>query len=119
MLFRKAKIDDVKELKDEIERLEKERNDLNKQVAQLKLDKKMEVENIKHLTKLKEEKDKLATERLKVQMEGEKNQAIAVVKDEYRDKTEQQLTTERDNMKEMYNEILKRLPNINVEGKLK
>ena len=79
----------------------------------------MEVENIKHLTKLKEEKDAVTAERLKVKMEGEKQEAIAVVKDEYRDKTEKQLTTERDNIKSMYESILARLPNVNIEGKLK
>ena len=46
---------------------------------------------------------------------GEKNKEIAKVKDEYRDKVEEQLETRAKETKEMYNEILKRLPDVNVK----
>ena len=51
-------------------------------------------------------------------MEREKDSEIAKVKDDYRDKLEGRLEKEVVNMKEMYGQILERLPNINVKGKI-
>jgi hypothetical protein len=50
--------------------------------------------------------------------ETEKNTAIAKVKDDFQNKLTAQLVTRGDELKEMYVEILARLPTIKVTGKL-
>jgi len=54
MFFNKK--DDSKELKYKIEGLEKERADLQREVNDLKSQKKIEEQEIKHLVKIKDEK---------------------------------------------------------------
>lgn len=106
-----------KQLKKDVDELEKQVKDLKKDAAQAKLDKKMFEEDIKHMTKMKEEKLEVAHEKKVIVLEKEKADAIAVVKDEYRDKLEERLKTEVENIKVMYGEILERLPNVNVRLK--
>ena len=101
-----------------VKSLEIERDKLKEEISDLKIQKKIEQEDIKHMVRLKEEKDLVIHERQKLEMENEKQKAINVVRDEYRDKLEKRLEVEVANMKEMYNQILARLPNINVKGKI-
>ena len=98
------------ELKHDVERLEKEKRALKEQ---------LEEEDIKHMVKINSERKEIELEKEKVKLEREKASEIATVKDEYRDKLEARLQTEVVNIKEMYGEILTRLPNINVEMKRK
>lgn len=110
-------VKDFRELKSTNKSLEKEKKTLKEEVADLKLKKKIEDEDIKHLVKLKQEQQEVEFAKRTVQMDGEKAEAIAEVKDKYRDKMEEQLKAETDNIKTMYGEILKRLPNVNVKLK--
>lgn len=105
------------ELEKEIEKLRKERMSLKDEVEDLKIQKKVSEEDIKHMTKMKEEKLDIAHQKNKLQLEQEKNEAVAKVKDEYRDKLEKRLETEVTNIKEMYGQILERLPNVNMRLK--
>ena len=112
---------DKKDLNDEIDTLkaakkalEREKLSLTEEVAQLKLKKKIEDEDIKHMVKLKEERQEVECQKKELTMEKEKSDAIAEIKDQYRDKTEGQLEKRGTEIKEMYGEILARLPNINV-----
>lgn len=104
-----------KELETEVSDLWKERGDLKKEVEYLKLQKKIETEDIKHMVKIKEEKMVVENERKQLERDREKDGEIAKVKDSYHDKVEKNLEKQLDNMKSMYGEILDRLPNVNVK----
>lgn len=108
----------------QIEGLEHERDKLNddllkvrNELAELKQKKKMEDEDIRHLVKLKEGKLDMEHQKRLIEVEGEKDKAIATVKDQYRDKMEAELGKQIDRMQQMYGEILGRLPNVNVRLK--
>lgn len=87
---------------------------LKEELALLKQEKKITEEDIKHMVRIKEEKLAIQAEREALERDREKEQAIAAVKDEYRNKLEQRLQTEVDNIRQMYSEILERLPKVSV-----
>lgn len=108
------------ELKTLIKGLEGERADLKREVEDLKSKKKIEEEQIKHLVKIKDEKREIEFKRKEMELEDKKNKEVAEVKDRYRDKLEENLVAQKDDIKSMYSEILERLPNINakISGKI-
>ena len=87
---------------------------LKDEVADLKHEKKITEEDIKHMVRIKEEKMAVEAERKEVQRDCKQQEAIATVKDEYRDKMESRLQSEVDNIKDMYGQILQRLPKVSV-----
>ena len=108
----------------QITTLESERDTLNDEnrkvkdeLAELKQKRKMEDEDIRHLVKIKEGKLDLEHQKKQVELEGKFQAEKAVVKDEYRDKLESTLQGQIKDVKGMYGEILKRLPNVNVRLK--
>ncbi len=108
----------------QITTLESERDTLNDEnrkvkdeLAELKQKRKMEDEDIRHLVKIKEGKLDLEHQKKRVELEGKFQAEKAVVKDEYRDKLESTLQGQIKDVKGMYGEILKRLPNVNVRLK--
>jgi chromosome segregation ATPase len=110
--------DDKKdELKATIRGLEEERSGLKREVEDLKSKKKIEEEQIKHLVKIKDEKRELEYKGKEMDLEAKKNADVAEVKDKYRDKLEENLIAQKDDIKGMYSEILKRLPDINARLK--
>ena len=88
---------------------------LQEELAQLRSQKKIEQQEIEHLVRLKQEKNEVEFEKRLARITKEKDQAIAKVKDDYRDKLEQRLAQEVESIKEMYGQILQRLPDINVK----
>jgi hypothetical protein len=94
--------------------LQTEKQRLTEEVERLKLDAKIKEEDIKHMVKMKGERQELEFKKRVMDVEKEKADAIARIKDENRDKMEERLIKEGDNIKEMYSEILKRLPDVNV-----
>ncbi len=109
--------EDSKELKSIIEGLETDRLTLKREVEDLKSKKKIEEEQIKHLVKIKDEKRELEYKKREMDLEAKKNDQVAEVKDKYRDKLEANLIAQKDDIKGMYSEILKRLPDINARLK--
>jgi len=114
----------IKELEDKREalelkndKLETERDTLKEDVADLKLKKKIEDEDIKHMVKMKEEALEIKFQKKEMELEKAKNNEVAKVKDDYRDKMESQLEKRGTEIKGMYSEILERLPNVNVRLK--
>ena len=107
-----------KELETECDTLRGDRRELKDEVEQLKLKKKIEEEDIKHMVKMKEERLDLEHQKHLQKSEMDKQKEIGEIKDKYRDKTEAQLEKQLTSMKEMYGEILERLPNINAKLKL-
>lgn len=92
----------------------------NKKLSQKK---QMEDEMVAHKLKMREESVKLDADKRVSESERksakQKDDGIAKVKDEYRDKLENQLEKRGDEMKEMYSEILTRLPDVNLAIKQK
>ena len=110
---------EVTELKAELlERkvLKTQVQDLKDEIAGLKSRKKIEEEDIKHMVRLKEERLEVKSQKMELTMEKEKQDAIAIIKDGYRDKMELRLETEVSNIKEMYGQILERLPKVTMKG---
>ena len=108
---------DIYTLEDERDGLTDENRKVKDELAELKQKRKMEDEDIRHLVKIKEGKLDLEHQKRQVKLEGEQQQAIATVKDDYRDKLESTLQKQVEDVKDMYGEILKRLPNVNVRLK--
>lgn len=94
--------------------LREEKHSLSLEIEKVKLEKKNEMEETKHLVKLRDEKREIEFKRKEMDIDALKADVIAKVKDEYRDKMEAQLKTETENIKTMYGQILERLPNIRV-----
>ncbi len=108
----------------QITTLESERDTLNdnlvsvrNELSELKQKRKMEDEDIRHMVKIKEGKLDLEHQKKQVELERQQQTAIATVKDDYRDKLESTLQSQIKDVKGMYSEILKRLPNVNVRLK--
>lgn len=108
---------EVKKLEDQKDSLDDQIISLNHEVKQLKLDRKIEDEDIKHMIKMKQEAVEIEKQKFELKCEGEKALEIAVVKDKYRDKLEDFLKSQVADMKSMYSDILGRLPEINVRLK--
>jgi hypothetical protein len=87
----------------------------NKKLAQTK---QIEEEMIAHKLKMREEQTTLDAEKKISEAERkaakEKDEGIAATKDTYRDKLENQLEKRGNEMKEMYSEILTRLPDVTM-----
>lgn len=98
---------DIRSLEDERDTIVDENRKVKDELAELKQTKKMEDENIRHLVKIKEE-------RLEIQHERKTQEAIAKVKDEYRDKQESLLNKQLEQGEKRYAEILARLPDVSV-----
>jgi len=85
---------------------------VKEELVEVKHQKKIEEEDIKHMVKMKEERTAVENEKKLLEMEREKDKAIAEAKDEFRDKLEGFLQTQVKDTKDMYSEILKRLPDV-------
>ncbi len=106
--------DKVSGLESRIDTLKDERDKLKEDVADLKLKKKIEDEDIKHMIKMREEAQELELKGKTLDLEKDKAEAIAKVKDDYQKKVETNLEKELGKMDGMYKELLNRLPDISV-----
>jgi len=105
------------ELSIEVVELRKQIREAKDELADVKHQKKMEDEDIKHMVKMSKEKNEIELKKNVMDCEKDKQEAIAEVKDKYRDKMEERLQLEVNNMKEMYNQILTRLPDVTARLK--
>lgn len=110
-------VDSLIEEKKELSDKAKERDKLRSEIEDLKSRKKIEEQEIRHMVKMKEERLQLEHEKKIQETEAEKEREVAKVKDAYRDKMETRLEAEVQNMKEMYGQILERLPNVTARLK--
>lgn len=108
---------EIVELEDQLKELKEDRTALKEEVADLKLKKKIEDEDIKHMVKMEREVLELEFQKKTVEMEKTQQETIGTVKDEYRDKVEKNLAEQLKDIKEMYKEVLARLPNVQVKMK--
>ena len=112
-------------LKKSVETLIGEKRDLKEQLEDLKLKKRLEQEEIKHMTKINEERLKQEIENEKIKIEKKYHQDISKFKEEQRvelvnslkefhTKMEDRFNSELTNLKETYKAIMERLPNVNL-----
>lgn len=104
-------------LEEDIKTLEEMVADAKKELAETKHKTKLEKENIQHLTRLNKEKDDVKFLKREQELIGEKQSAIAKVKDEYQDKVVKMMGEEKEGLMKMYEQILQRLPDINARLK--
>ena len=125
-MFRKRKIPEpqvlktLADLEEEVAELKTERDRLQENIRREKLEHKIVTEDIKHMTRLKEERLEVETDKIRQKLEREKDQEISKIKQEYFDKVERMKTEEIKRLHTMYEQVLARLPDIGValEGKV-
>lgn len=106
------------EPKTHVDNLKAKISSLKDELENLKLDATIERRDIEHLVKVKEEKSALANERKVIELEREKEKEVREIREEYARKLQDYLEQRGDDMKDMYTQVLDRLPNINVKGKI-
>lgn len=110
----------------EIERLKVELTDLQiqkgkdvariqEEIASLESRKKIEEQEIRHLVKMKEEKLLLETSRKEVELQKLFTQREMDLQTSYHDKVLSTIEESRKESKELYSQIMERLPNVNME----
>lgn len=87
---------------------------LTENIEDLKLKKKIEGEDIKHLVKIDQERKDIALDKEKLELEREKDKSIQTIREEYQKKQETLLNEQIKKGEEMYKEILKLMPDVNM-----
>lgn len=100
---------------EDVTALEKQAKVLKNEIAQLKSDKKIEDAEIKHLVKINKEKLDLEHSKKEVEMQADFQKKQMTLQTEYHDKVLAQIQESREEQRGTYAEIMKRLPNVNVE----
>lgn len=92
---------------------------LKKEIKELELQKTMEQREIEHLVKLKEEKLTVEFEKKEITLQKDFQKKEMALQTEYHNKIMAAIESARKEQQETYKEIMKRLPNVNVnlEGK--
>lgn len=119
LVSNKKLADKVDKMTGELDDLTVERRNLKDEIEGLKIKKKISEEDIKHMVKMREEKQDLEFQKREVALEKETQAKLHEISNTYRDKTEVQLERESSVMKEMYGQILERLPNISAKLNVK
>lgn len=96
--------------KEEIDRLKVE-------IEDLKLKKRMEEAEIKHLVKMKEEKQLIDYEKKEIELQKEFQKKEMDLQTKYHDKVLRTIEESRKESRELYTAIMERLPNVNVAMK--
>jgi hypothetical protein len=118
--------EELKDLKIQIKGLIKEKREATEQLEELKLKKRLEAEEIKHMSRINEERLKQEVEKEKLDVKKKYQDDINKFKEEQRqqlveslkgfhEKMEERFNSELDSFKEMHKVIIDRLPNINYE----
>ena len=116
---------DVAELQAEYEKTLKALRTTKEELEDLKLKKRLEAEEIKHMVRINEEKNKQELESEKIKIIKESQEAMAKFKEEQRvilveslkdfhGKIEKRFGDELSNLKEVYGMLMQRLPNVNL-----
>lgn len=98
-----------------IEELNQEVEVLKVTVKDLELKKRLEEEEIKHLVKMKEEKQLIELQKKEITLQQEFTKKEMELQTKYHDKVLTTIDESRKESKELYTEIMKRLPNVNVD----
>lgn len=110
----KQLVDREKSLGIAVDKLQEEVYDLKVSKRQLQLDNKIKIEDIEHMTRIKEEKLDIEFDKKVIKVERKKDGEVLTIKNEYRDKVITLLEEGKKELASMYTQILERLPDINV-----
>ncbi len=116
---------DVAELQGEYEKTLKALRSTKEEFEELKLKKRLEAEEIKHMVRINEEKNKQELDNEKIKLQREFAEMVTQLKDQNRRELEESLKTfhgkmesrfseELKNLKEVYGLLMQRLPNVNL-----
>jgi len=112
-------------LRKSVEQLVKDKQELKEQLEDLKLKKRLEQEEIRHMTKINEERLKQEVENEKITLAKQYNEKINKFREEQtadllkltkelHGKLEGRFNVELGNLKEIYQALMARLPNVNL-----
>ena len=116
---------DVAELQGEYEKTLKALRATKEELEELKLKKRLEAEEIKHMVRINEEKNKQELDNEKIKLQKECAEMVTQLKDQNRRELEESLkvfhgkmesrfSEELKNLKEVYGLLMQRLPNVNL-----
>ena len=116
---------DVAELQGEYEKTLKALRATKEELEELKLKKRLEAEEIKHMVRINEEKNKQELDNEKIKLQKEFAEMVTQLKDQNRRELEESLkvfhgkmesrfSEELKNLKEVYGLLMQRLPNVNL-----
>ena len=116
---------DVAELQGEYEKTLKALRATKEELEELKLKKRLEAEEIKHMVRINEEKNKQELDNEKIKLQREFAEMVTQLKDQNRRELEESLkvfhgkmesrfSEELKNLKEVYGLLMQRLPNVNL-----
>ena len=116
---------DVAELQGEYEKTIKALRATKEELEELKLKKRLEAEEIKHMVRINEEKNKQELDNEKIKLQREFAEMVTQLKDQNRRELEESLkvfhgkmesrfSEELKNLKEVYGLLMQRLPNVNL-----
>lgn len=91
--------------------------DLKRQIEELELKKRLEQQEIEHLVKMKEEKQLIAVQKKENELVAKYQQKEMALQTEYHGKVLATIEKAHTDIKEIYTQIMARLPNVNVEMK--
>ena len=92
---------------------------LKREIAELGLKKEIELRDIEHLVKIKEQKLALDFSQKELDLKNDFKDKEMKMQTEYHDKSIAQLGEAKKDMCDMYKEIMKRLPNVNARIEIK
>lgn len=90
---------------------------LKTELAELKLKKRIEEEEIKHLVKMKEEKQLIEGQKKEIELQKLFQKKEMELQSTYHEKVLKTIEESRKESRELYTQIMNRLPNVNVEMK--
>lgn len=96
------------------EELDRRVRELKAQLADLQSKKKIEEQETLHLVKIKTEAVEVEAQKKELAMQKAYQEKEMALRQEFFDKSLRQLEEARKEMREMYNEVLSRLPNVNM-----
>jgi hypothetical protein len=101
----------IKELVGPLDQMPK----LKRELEELKLKKTIEMRDIEHLVKIKEEKLNIEHQKKELELKNRYKDMEMKLQTAYHEKVLAQLDKAHTEMKDVHTEIMKRLPNVNVE----
>ena len=103
--------------REKIDELNVEVEKLKTEIKNLQLDKRIEEEEIKHLVKMKEEKNLIEMQKKEISLQREFQEKEMSLQSKYHEKVIATIEESRKETKELYSAIMERLPNVNMEIK--
>ncbi len=100
-----------------VERLEKEKKALLEEIEELKLKKRMDEREIKQLVKIKLDNAKLEQEQKTMELEREFKDKESELMKRYHEDRMKDIDKARNEIQEVYSQIMERLPNVNMKIK--